>query len=241
MHYYLIIALQAYCIYHSVKNKNDYYWIFIILFIPAIGSIIYLITQVFNKRGIERVQDDLVAIINPTKKIIDLKKQLEFSDTFSNKVNLADAYIEIGDYKNAILHYEDAIDSMFSGDIYVLSRLVEAYFYDQDYNNVIKNYRSLEGKNEKTKPRNRLYYGLSLGKLGKTTLAENELKKLDISFSNYNERLLLAEYLIDQNKKEEAKIVLQKIYDESKHFTKDNRRAHSRTINAVQALLKTTN
>ncbi len=234
MYFYLIFALQAYCIYHSVRNRNDYYWIFIIFFIPVIGSLIYLITQVFNKRDLETVQDNLVAIINPTKKVIDLKKQLEFSETFQNKVNLADAYFEIRDYKNSIGYYTDALDSLFSGDTYVISKLMEASYYVEDYKSVTSYYQDLIEKNEKIKPENQLVYGLALDKLGKTTLAETELKKIDVEYSNYNERLQIAEYLIQQNRKEAAKRILDKIYDESKHFTRDQHKFYRK----VSTLLK---
>jgi hypothetical protein len=88
MHYYLIIALQAFCIYHLYKNKNEYYWIFIIIFLPVLGSLIYLIVNVYNKRDAEKIQEGLATIINPTKRITDLERKLGFSDTFQNKINL---------------------------------------------------------------------------------------------------------------------------------------------------------
>lgn len=237
MYYYLIIGLQGFCIYHTIKNKNDYYWIFLIFFIPLIGSIIYLITQVFNKRDVENIQGSLSAIINPTKKVTDLKKQLEFSDTFQNKVNLADAYFEIRDYNNAITYYTDAKDSLFSSDSYVTSKLMESYFYTKDYNNTITSYTELASGKEKINAQNQMQYGLALDKLGKTNLAEKELKKIDISFSNYDERLSLAEFLMDKNRNEDARIVLQEIYDESKYFTKDNRRIYKQTIKLVKSYL----
>jgi len=236
MYYYLIFALQAYCIYHSIKNRNDYYWIFIIFFIPVIGSLIYLVTQVFNKRNLETVQDNLVAIINPTKKVIDLKKQLEFSETFQNKVNLADAYFEISDYKNAIIYYQDALDSLFSGDTYVISKLMEASYYVMDYESVITYYEDLIEKNEKIKPENQLMYGLALDKLGKTKLAEGELKKIDIEYSNYNERLQLAEYLIQQNRKEAAKKILDKIYHESQRFTRNQHKIYRKVTTLMKSV-----
>src|SRR5690606_36057552 len=102
MYYYFIIALQTYCIYHLFKNKRSYYWLFVILFLPLIGSVIYLVTQVYNKRDTAKIQDNLVSIINPAKKIKALEKKLEFSETYQNRVNLADAYLENKDYHKAI-------------------------------------------------------------------------------------------------------------------------------------------
>jgi len=109
MHYYLIVALQAFCIYHLYKNKNEIYWYFLIIFIPILGSLIYIIVKVYNRRDADKIQQELTTIINPTKHINDLIKKLEFSETFQNKVNLADAYFDMGGFKNAINHYEDAI------------------------------------------------------------------------------------------------------------------------------------
>ena len=239
MHYYLIFALQIYCMYHAIKNRNEYYWLFIIFFIPVLGSLIYLVTQVFNKRELKKVQSELVAIINPTKKVLELKNKLDFSETFSNKVNLADAYFEIRDYKSAIHYYENAIDSVFSTDTYAISKLTEAYYHMEDYDNVIKNYQNLEGKRERIKPEIQLYYGISLDKSGKVALAEKAFQKIDTGFSNYNERLLLAQHLIHQNKEIAAKEMLQKVYDESKHFSKKNHQMHKYTIQNVKSLLKT--
>ena len=60
---YLIVALQAFCINHDNKNRNQYFWIFIIIFIPAIGSIIYLITQVYNKRDASIIKENLTSVL----------------------------------------------------------------------------------------------------------------------------------------------------------------------------------
>ena len=234
MYYYLIIALQAYCVYHAVKNKNDYYWIFIILFIPVIGAVIYLVTQVFNKRDLETVQHNLTAIINPTKKVLDLKKQLDFSDTFQNKVNLADAYFEINDFKNAIVYYKDALGSLFSSDTYVISKLMEASYYLEDYDSVVDYFKTLKEKKAILKPENLLHYGLALDHLGESELAIQQFKEVDIEYSNYDQRLELATYFIEQDRKEEAKKILDAIYAESQHFTKDQRSIYRKVV----ALLK---
>src|SRR5690606_24820843 len=126
-----------YCIYHLFKNRNPYYWIFAILFLPLIGCVIYLVTQVYNKRDAEKLQDNLVNIIHPTKRIKDLEKKLRFSETYQNRVNLADAYLENKDYKNAIPHYLDALHDNLQNDLYATKQLVECYFNVEDYNNVI--------------------------------------------------------------------------------------------------------
>ena len=62
MLYYLIIGLQIYCAYHAYKNRNNMYWYFIIFFVPVIGCIIYLLTQVINKRDVTNSIEEITTI-----------------------------------------------------------------------------------------------------------------------------------------------------------------------------------
>ncbi len=238
MYFYLILALQGYCIYHLIKNRNSYYWIFLIIFIPLIGSIIYIITQVFNKNDVEKIQSELTTIINPTKKIADLEAQLKFSETFQNRVNLADAYFEIKDFSNASKHYQALLVDNFKNDFYVVKQLIASYFELNDYENVLLYIEKAMNNPEFENSVTQFLYGLSLDKVGKTEEAEIELRKIDTRYSNYNERLILAEFLLEKGKKDDAKEILQEISLESQHMNKDNRRIYRTTITQVEKLLK---
>lgn len=236
MYYYFIIALQAYCIYHLFKNRNPYYWVFVILFLPLIGSIIYLITQVYNKRDADKLQDNLVSIINPTKRIKDLEKKLQFSETYQNRVNLADAYLENKDYKNAIPHYLNALHDNLQNDSYAIKQLIECYYYVGDFDNVIFYVERIKDNPEFQKSKSQFFYGLALEKLGKLDEAETNLKQIDIRYSFYEERFILAKFLLNRDKKEEAKAILDDIYMESQNMTKQNQRIYRNTIIEVEKL-----
>ena len=99
MLYYLVLALQAYCIYHIYQNRKQYYWYFVIIFIPVIGSLVYIFTQVINSKDVSNIAEEVTNIINPTKRILGLENQLKFADTFQNRVNLGDAYLENRDFE----------------------------------------------------------------------------------------------------------------------------------------------
>ncbi|MGE5943719.1 MAG: CDC27 family protein [Flavobacteriales bacterium] len=231
-----MIALQAYCIYHLFKNRNPYYWVFVILFLPLIGSIIYLITQVYNKRDADKLQDNLVSIINPTKRIKDLEKKLQFSETYQNRVNLADAYLENKDYKNAIPHYLNALHDNLQNDSYAIKQLIECYYYVGDFDNVIFYVERIKDNSEFQKSKSQFFYGLALEKLGKLDEAETNLKQIDIRYSFYEERFILAKFLLNRDKKEEAKAILDDIYMESQNMTKQNQRIYRNTIIEVEKL-----
>lgn len=239
MYYYLILALQGYCIYHAYKNRNPYYWFFIIFFVPVLGCIIYLITQVYNKRDAEKITSELTHIINPTKKVKDLERQLQFSETYQNRVNLADAYLEIKDFDNAVTYYLEALEDDFENDLYVIKQIMEAYFHNEDFNSVILNAEKIKNHPEFKKSRAQFLYGLALERVGKLDEAEANLKAIDIRYSFYNERLVFAKFLISRDKIEDAKAILDEIFNESKHMTKPNRKLFRSTIIEVEKLRNT--
>ena len=74
MLYYLILLFQGICIYHAFRNHKPYYWFFLIFFLPVIGCLIYIFTQIFNKSDIDKAQRDLTLFVNPTKRVTDLEK-----------------------------------------------------------------------------------------------------------------------------------------------------------------------
>jgi len=230
--------LQAYCIYHLIKNRIPYYWIFLIIFVPLIGSLIYIFTQVFNRNDIDKFQDEFTTIVNPAKKIKDLEAQLKFSETFQNRVNLADAYFEVKDFKSAVLHYESALIDNFKNDFYVIKQIIASYFELNDYEMVISYSERVKGNPEFENSVTQFVFGLALDKVGREEEAETELRKIDKRYSNYNERLILAEFLIQKGNKDDAREILQEISTESQHMNRDNRRIYKVTIVQVEKLLK---
>lgn len=237
MYFYLILVLQGFCIYHMYKNRNPYYWVFLILFLPVIGSVIYIITQVYNKRDAEKITSEITHIINPTKKIKDLEKQLDFTDTYQNRVNLADAHLENKDYQNAIKHYQEALDGNFQNDFYVIKNMIEAYHQIQDFESVVNYGTQIKSHPEFKKSRTQFLYGLALEKEGRLAEAEENLKAINIRFSFYEERLIYAKFLLNIDKREEAKEILESLVSEGQHITKPNKRLYGATIKEAQKLL----
>ena len=236
MYFYLIIALQAFCIYHLVKNKNDYYWIFIILFLPLIGSVIYLVTQVYNKRDAKTMQNELATIINPTKKITDLEKKLEFSETFQNRVNLADAYVALNDFQKAIGHYEMALKGNFQDDTYVCKQLIRCYVETKDYKKAIEYAEKISYKTEFKGSRFQFLYGLALEKTGRLEEAEANFKQIDNGFTNYEERLHYARFLIAVNKNDDARELINEMQSESRHMRSQTKRKNRLVLTEIDKL-----
>jgi len=238
MHYYLVIALQVFCLYHIYKNRKPYYWYFLIFFIPVIGPLIYFIINIYNRRDAEKIQHEITSIINPTKKIKDLEKKLQFSDTYTNRIELADAYVDNKDIPNAITNYKKTLEDIDQNDLYARQQLILCYFQLEDYIGVVEHAEKIKDKSDFKGSKQQFCYGLALKTLGKLEKAEEQLKEIDRPYSNYEERLELAKFYLENGRNSEGVELLEEISSESQHMTKPNRRIYRSTIVEVERLLK---
>jgi FimV-like protein len=239
MQYFLIIALQVYCFYHIYKTGRPFYWYFIVLLLPLIGSIVFIITQVFSKKDAEKIQSNVSSIINPTKRIKNLEKRLEFSESYQNRMDLADACFEIEDYENAILHYNIMLENKVQDDYYARQQLIISCSKIKDHTSVINHGNKIKHKPDFKASRTEFYYGFALYQLGEKEDAGNHLKTIDRPYSNYEERLELAKFYLDNNNEDKAKALLEDIVSEADYMTKPNRKLFKSTIAEVNRLLET--
>ena len=244
MYLYLIIAFQGFCIYHLFKNRKSFYWIFAILFLPFIGCVTYLVTQVFYKRNSEQVSGNLATVIEPSKKNVSLGKikrledQLDFADTYLNRINLAEAYLEAHHYAKAIEHYQIALNDQTQNDFYVKANLIESYYHLKDFDQVLAYSSGLQDHKEYEKSKIPFFYGMALAENGKTEEAIAQFEILDKPYSNYNERLAFANFLVRLERNKDAKALVDELSLEMQNMTATNKQIFKATILEVEKLKK---
>ncbi len=226
MYFYFIIILQVVCLYHCYKNRNSFYWYFAILLLPAIGCLIYVVTQIINRNQVTAVQDEVISVINPTKKLSDLEKKVAFSDTFQNRINLADALALSQNYKRAEEEYIASIKGAHSDDFYANSALITVLYKQQKYEEVLDKINLVNSKPEYEGSDVQFIYGQSLAALGKIEEAEKVLVKIDQRYSNYKERLILIEFYLANHKTDKAQELLSEMLVEHENMTPLNKKKH---------------
>ena len=241
MYFYLIIALQGYCAYHCYTNRNEYYWILAIIFLPVVGSLIYLFLNVVQKRDIDAIQEGVTSVINPTKKITDLEKRLKFAETFENRVALADAYLEVKQYQNAIQTYEASLKDVFKEDFYVISKLQEAHYFSSNFDEALQYAERIKNNSKFNKSRAAFLYALNIEKEGDVEQAETLLRTFDAPYARYQERLELAKFFIRHSKTADARELLNEIVTESEGMSKPSYRHNKQLIHKAKELLATVN
>jgi hypothetical protein len=104
--FYGVVALQIICIVHAIRSGNAS-WIWIILFFPFVGSIVYLATEVRRvKHGGRKLVGQLVDVVQPSRKLDALRVQLEHAPTVANRLALAEECVRHKLYDEALALYD---------------------------------------------------------------------------------------------------------------------------------------
>lgn len=190
--------------------------------------------NVVRKSDVEKDQENIIQTLNPTKKVRDLEKKLKFSETFENKVALADVYMENGMFEKAIEHYNSSLVDMFKNDYYVLSRIQEAYFGLNDMDLSLKTAEKINDNKKFLKSNANFLYAKALERKGDLDLAEEQFRSFDAPYNYYHQRLEFAKFLMRVQKDDEAKQLLQEIANESESMSRQSYRANRLTIKLVK-------
>ncbi len=222
--YFFTIALQGVCVYHCVRKGNQNNWIWLIVCLPVIGCLVYIFTEMFSRRDIGKVQSGIGSIVYPSNRISKLQENLKFSDTFNNRVALADAYLAAGDTEKAIAIYEPSLTGAFDENEHVLMQLISAYSSLQRYNDVIKTAKKIANKPQFMRSRAHMLYAMALAYMGNNDAAEKEFKALNSKFSGFEGRYHYGLFLANNNRINDARSIYAEILQEESYLSGKEKR-----------------
>ena len=237
-YYYFILALQAICVIHCLRKRNDQKWILLIVFLPLIGCIAYFFTEIVNERGVKNVAQGIGTAVNPSGSIKKLQKRLKFADTHQNKVLLADAYLAAGDADAAIRLYEESRTGVFVYNEYVLMQLIKAYAHKKNYEQLIPLALRVRNTVEFQKSKAHIEYAKALYYTGKTEEAEKEFAVMKGRFAHYEPRYYYGLFLADTGRTDAAIKLFKEMIDEQKHLGSRERSAARQWISLAKGSLK---
>jgi hypothetical protein len=237
-YYYIVIGLQAICAIHCMRKGNQQKWLWLIIFLPLVGALIYIFTEMFTHREVQQVQSGLTSVFNPGGRISKLEENLRFSDTFNNRIALADAYLANGLTDKAISLYESSLTGAFTENEYVLTKLVYAYFDKQRYADLVTIVQKIYKLPQFARSRAHMLYALALEKEGKPDLAEKEFLHMKARYSYFESRYHYGLFLVRANRQEEAYTVFGDIVDEFRHLSSREKRYSQPWFNKAKDELK---
>lgn len=236
-YYYLILILQAVCVFHSIRSGNQQKWIWIIVFLPLIGCIAYIFTEVVKRQHVSVIRSTAASFVNPGGRIGELEKRFKFSDTFTNRVALADAYLVAGMNEKAIELYEQAGKGVFE-DEHVVKQLILAYYKLGRFGDVIAVAPKIAKGMNFTRSQASLFYARSLEHVGRLEQAEKHYQAMNHRYENYEARYYYGNLLLKLNRKEDAGIVFYDIVQEGENMSRREKGASATWISKAKEDLK---
>src|SRR6187402_50163 len=128
-----LLIIQALCLYHAYRNNAEQRWYWLIIFIPGIGCALYAYHHLYSRENVQTITQTVKEVVNSNYRIEQLEKALRFSENVTNKINLADAYMQVARYNDAAVLYKDSMQGFMADDPTVQMKLLHAYFLQQDY------------------------------------------------------------------------------------------------------------
>ena len=177
-------------------------------------------------------------VFNPSGSLKKLEENFRFSDTFNNRILLADACMAAGQTQRAITLYEEGLEGAFSENELGVSRLIMAYYQERRFEDVIKITPRIIRLPHFLKSKSHILYAAALGQSGQPEKAETEFRKMNGRFGNFEARYYYALFLRQQNRPQESLDLLNQITEEIPQLSAVEKRSNRQWLNLSREALR---
>jgi hypothetical protein len=211
-------VLQLLCIIHIIRNGKNTFWIYILIFVPYVGGIVYLIVEILpslgKKGSISSITDIVVTKIIPTYKLKELESKLALSQSFENKRNLADEYVNCGYFDKAITLYDSILVGIDKNNSDILLSKAKALYGNHNYQEAYSQLTKIDGNGFEYKKESELLIKL---KIMEHIKPKEEVillyKDAKTRFNSFEIIYYYIDYMITQNDMTEARSAIKEIED----------------------------
>ncbi len=217
----LSVIIQVLFVLHILKTGRNTTWIWIVVMLPAAGSIAYIIMELLPEfmgtRTASKASRKIESIINPNKGINTASKEYIISDSVENTMRLANELLEKGLYEEAAAKYRKCLSGIYEYDAYIMFGLAKAEYGLKNYSEVKQILDNLIKHNPNFKnARAHLLYAKTLAHLGNTDAAIIEYEALHESYPGPEASYRYAILLRDKGNNEKANQILEAIMTTAK-------------------------
>jgi hypothetical protein len=128
----VILLVQIGIAVHALRTGRPIWWLFVILFFPLLGALIYFLVEILPEmrasRAIGRLGGDIAKVVNPDSGLHRRAEELAVCGSIQNKLALAQECMRRGHIDEAIKLYESAREGQFADAPDVLLGLARARF-----------------------------------------------------------------------------------------------------------------
>ncbi|MGZ6021898.1 MAG: tetratricopeptide repeat protein [Rhizomicrobium sp.] len=210
------LALIVICVVHAVRRGNIFPWIYVIIFLPGIGSVIYIaveiVPELLRGRAAARLKSGAASALDPNKSFREAHRAAERVGSVDSKRALAEEYLARGAYADAVEIYRATAVGQFKDDPALLMGLARAQFLNNDPAGAQASLDALQAADPSFVSGDaHLLYARALEAQGKTDEAIAEYRRLVPYFSGEEARARFAMLLDKTGARDEARAIYQEI------------------------------
>ena len=235
-YFYPLLALQAFCIYHAYKTRQEQKWYWMIIFFPYVGCLIYLYEAFYSRRTVSNLTEGLKQVVNSNYRLEQLEAAVKFSNSAQNKMNLADAYVAFGRNPEAISLYQECLTGYMSDDSSLKLKLLHAFYQNGQYSECIELGRQLSADKTFANALERISLAQAYSKAGQPDAATREFEAMDRPFTNFEHRYAYARHLADLGDVAGAREKVNEVLSEKEMMKSLERRTHREAISKIRDL-----
>jgi len=238
----LPLLLEIACIVHAIKTER-YIWIFVIFFIPGLGSLAYLavevLPEVFRSRRAARFASNARTMADPGRSLRQAERAADMVGSVDSKRALAEEYISRGRYQDAVVLYEGMLVGQFKDDPVLLLGLARAQLLNGDGAGTQASLDALQAADPKFQSGEaHMIYARALELQGKNNEALEEYRRLARYFAGEEAKCRYAMLLQKTGHTDEAREVFSEILKSLNGAPGHYRRAQKEWGNIARAALK---
>lgn len=219
----LLVLLQAYCIVNVIRSERDTTWIFILLLLPVLGTLLFLFFEILPE-----LRATSLSVAKKDNREIYAESSLDpnLPDTVINSLDIAEQLYAVEKFSDAKSIYENLLVD-FADNPDLLFGLAKCEFGLQNYTQSISMLDTAISKNPQYRNTYaHLLYARALHQIGNLDQAEEEFNALIKYAQDAEIKYYFALLLKDNNKPKEAlellQAIIQKAKTSSSYYTDNN-------------------
>jgi hypothetical protein len=200
---------------HAMRTGRPQYWMYILLFVPLLGSVAYvlfeLLPELAQTRRAQKVKSNVADLIDPHR---EFNRRVEAArvDTVDAKRSLAEECERKGMWDEAIRLYQTAAQGLYSEDPQILTGLARAQLNGGDAHAAIDTLNKLRAADPNGQYQEaHLVYARCLEDQGRLDEAEDEFAALSKYYVGLEARTRYAVLLVRNGQVAKAKPLFQDV------------------------------
>lgn len=226
----LSLLVQGALIVHVIRTGRSQIWIMAIAFLPVVGSLAYVVTEILPEflrgRSARRAGAGVRKMIDPNRDLRRAAAEVEISGNVDARRRLADELLERDQFSEAIEVYRGGLKGIFEFDPTLLLGLARAQFGNQDFAGARTTLETLRQQNPDFKSADaNLLYARVLESQDALEEAEREYAKAAPGFPGAEAKFRYGLLLKRRGKLQEARAQFKDLLDGAKLGPAHYRRA----------------